>query len=415
MSLRKLLLVTYYFPPCAASGTFRALGFARHLPKFGWQPVVVAPPRIPWEPLDEGLLRQVPPETPMYRPAYPRGRVAGLLQRFVSSGVWWPRALAACAQAVREHRPDAVLTTSPPHGVHLLGRLLNLRHGLPWVADFRDPWAAANWQGGRPGLRGWWNARCERLVMSAADAVIANAPLACEGLQAAYPAYRHKMVAMTNGYDPESFPTVNSVKKTTRLTVVHAGELYAGRDPRPLLDAFRDLSASARPARLYLLGRSEGVGFDLGAEIRQRGLDNAVDFSGQVAYGRALTEMAAADILLLLDTPGRRIGIPAKLYEYLGAARPILALAEPDGDTAWALRESGILHRIAPLTDAGRIRQALTELIEAVVSGQPVTATGPQRLAFTRERLAGRLADCLNACVEHAAGRRRVCELVSEA
>jgi hypothetical protein len=174
--------------------------------------------------------------------------------------------------------------------------------------------------------------------------------------------------------------------------------LYAGRDPRPLLDALRDLAA-ARPLRLYLLGRSEGVGFDLGAEIRQRGLDSVVEFSGQVPYGRAVAEMAAGDVLLLLDTPGRRIGIPAKLYEYLGAGRPVLALAESDGDTAWALRASGVLHRVAPLTDVVRIKQALSELMEAVATGQPATATGPERLAFTRQRLAQNLAECLDACV----------------
>jgi glycosyltransferase involved in cell wall biosynthesis len=412
MTLRKLLLVTYYFPPCAASGTFRALGFARHLPKFGWQPVVVAPPQMPWEPLDKGLSRQVPPDTPVYPVPYPQSRLHRLAQRFISSGIWWPRALAACARAVREHHPDALLTTGPPHGIHLLGQLLHLRHGLPWVADFRDPWAAANWQARRRGLRGWWDRHCERLVMRTADVVIANAPRACAGLQAAYPQYRHKMVSITNGYDPENFPVTGTRPPGDgRLTLLHAGELYAGRDPRPLLDALRELSV-VHPLRLYLLGRSEDAGFDLGAEIRRRGLEGAVEFSGQVSYGRAVAEMAAADVLLLLDTPGRRIGIPAKLYEYLGAGRPVLALAEPDGDTAWALRESGVLHRVAPLTDAARIKQALSELIAANAAGQSVTATG-QRFAFTRERLAQQLAECLDACVVPAPVR--TCEMVGGA
>jgi hypothetical protein len=154
-----------------------------------------------------------------------------------------------------------------------------------------------------------------------------------------------------------------------------------------------------------LLGRSEGVGFDLDAEIRQRGLESVVEFSGQVPYGRAVAEMAAADVLLLLDTPGRRSGIPAKLYEYLGAGRPVLALAEPNGDTAGALRTAGVLHRVAPLTDAVRIRQALSELLEAVAAGEAGTATGPERFAFTRARLAQSLAECLDTCVATRAAR----------
>ena len=110
--------------------------------------------------------------------------------------------------------------------------------------------------------------------------------------------------------------------------------------------------------------------------------------------------MVQADVLLLLDTPGRRAGVPAKLYEYIGAGRPILALAELDSDVAWVLRESGVAHRIAPPLDAEAIRRALTELLQ-----DPATARcgGQPRLVqprFTREQLAGELAGLLDSCLE---------------
>jgi hypothetical protein len=117
--------------------------------------------------------------------------------------------------------------------------------------------------------------------------------------------------------------------------------------------------------------------------------------------------MAQSDLLVLLDGPGRKIGVPAKLYEYFGAGRPILALAEADGDTAHVLRASGILHRIAPPKDAGRIRQALVELA-GEMAASPTIAPDPERLRrFTRESVAGELAGIMDQEVARAANHAK--------
>ena len=152
MADRKLLILTYHFPPSAASGSFRMIGFARHLPDFGWQAVVVAPPRTPWEPTDEALLDRVPPETAVYRIPYPGGWITKPIRKFFPVGIWLPPAAVGCYRAIRAHRPDAVVTSGPPHTIHLLGRHLHRRFGLPWVADFRDPWVTANplWMNRKP-------------------------------------------------------------------------------------------------------------------------------------------------------------------------------------------------------------------------------------------------------------------------
>src|SRR5258708_14875840 len=133
-------MATYHFPPSPASGSFRLLGFARHLPKHDWRMAVVAPPTMPWEPVDEGLSNQLPPETAVYPVPYRRG---GLVQRIAPFSVWLPRALSACRRAIAEQQPEALLTSGPPHQVHLLGLALKRRYGLPWIADFRDPWITA--------------------------------------------------------------------------------------------------------------------------------------------------------------------------------------------------------------------------------------------------------------------------------
>jgi glycosyltransferase involved in cell wall biosynthesis len=393
---RRLLLVTYHFPPSAASGTFRMVGFARHLPRYDWAVTVVAPPALPWEPSDSGLVRRISDDTTVRYVPYP-SHYPKPLRWAAPWGVWLPDALRECARAVAEERPDAVLTSGPPQFVHLLGLYLKRRYRLPWVADFRDPWVT---DGGPPrprSLRGRWESFWERQVMAHADAVLANAPNACRAFREAFPRHADKFLTLTNGFDPEAFPRCETAKPhDLTLRIVHTGELYAGRDPRPFLDALQALGPEAAPLRVAFLGRVPRGGVDLPAEVERRGLGEVVAVRGQVPYQQALQEMCQADLLLLLDGAGRRIGVPAKLYEYFGAGRPLLALAEPDGDTAGVLRESGLPHRIAPPNDTGRIRQALAELVEGLAAGTLAAPTEEQTARFTRAALAGRLSDTLD-------------------
>jgi hypothetical protein len=188
------------------------------------------------------------------------------------------------------------------------------------------------------------------------------------------------------------------------MRMLHAGEIYAGRDPLPLLDAMAELKKDAShpgPAiRFEVMGNVHLAGADLETEIARRNLGTDVQVRGQIPYKEALQEIAQSDLLVLLDSPGRTIGVPAKLYEYLGAGRPILALAEPNGDTAQILRDSGVLHRIAPPKDAGRIGQALAELVEELRNDGPA-AHDPARLRrFTRESLAGELAGIMDGVLD---------------
>jgi glycosyltransferase involved in cell wall biosynthesis len=402
--MRTVLLITYHFPPSAASGAFRMLGLARHLPRFGWRSVVVAPPRLPLEPVDLKLAEQLPEDTVVCSVPYPEGRLARLQRRFAAQAIWLPPALKACTRAVERYRPEAVLTSGPPHWAHLLGWALKRRHGLPWLADFRDPWITNNESlAGRP-LRHRWQAFWERRVFRRADTIIANAPRAGEALQSAFPEYARKIHIVTNGFDADSFPQNSAPPSSTPVRIVHAGELYLGRDPRPLLDALAKLDWSPGAAGwcLCFLGRRDDGGYDLVSEIRKRALEGHVELSGQVSYEQSLRDMAHASILLLLDTPGRRNGVPAKLYEYLGAGRPILALAESDSDTAWVLRESGMPHRIAPPGDRAKIAEALVGLIQGI-RGQNSPGPDHERLAqFTREHMAERFAELLNEVIPDA-------------
>ncbi len=394
MSLRKLLLVTYHFPPSAAVAVYRLLGFVRYLPRHGWDTVVVAPPSMPNEPLDPDLLREIPPSTAVLSVPLPDGCCGRLLRRWLPHATWLPRAWRACRRALAEHRPDAVLTSGPPHCVHWLGLRLQKKFGLPWLACFRDPWVTNRRKEDRASR---W-ARClERQVLERADGIIANTPLGLAGLRAAFPESAERLCFITNGFDPERFPPPQPGCQRQRLLLLHAGELYLGRDPRPLLDALRSLEETGQDPRfaLHFLGRStEGI-YDLAEEVRRRQLEQIVTIGDQVPYRQSLQRMAEADVLLLIHSPGYRIGVPAKLYEYLGAGKPILALAEEDSDIAWVLQNSGLPYRLAPTGDASRIQQALREL-GALASSTAPTVNCQSLQAFTREHMAAELARQLN-------------------
>jgi glycosyltransferase involved in cell wall biosynthesis len=405
MSLRRALIVTYHFPPSSASGSFRLLGFARHLPRAGWAAVVVAPPRLPWEAVDPELLRQVPPETVLYSVSFHENRLSLPLRLWAPFTSWLVKAWPACVRAVRRDRPEVVLTSGPPHLVHTLGLLVKRRFGIPWVADFRDPWIACTPRQSGSTWRDRAEARLERAVMHRADRIIANAPNACDALRQEFPEAAGRMAVITNGFDPERFPPPAATGGDS-FTIIYSGSIYAGRDPRLFLDAVRTWvagrPAGVRPVRVAFFGCIEAD--YLAAEVRARGLEGVVTIHGQIPYAESLAAMARSDVLLLLDSPGRRIGVPAKLYEYLGAGRPVLALSEADGDTAWVLRESGLPHRIAPPDDPAAILEALAGLATEVESGRAAVGPGSGRLQFTREMMASRLAEEFANCVPRHVG-----------
>jgi glycosyltransferase involved in cell wall biosynthesis len=400
MTRRQVLLLTYHFPPSAGSGTFRMLGFARHLPGFDWDVHVIAPPQMPWDPVDHALSAQVPAGTAYDAVPYPR-RMPRLLRWFAPYAVWLPAAWRACQRTLRKRRADIVLTSGPPHVIHLLGVALKRMERLPWVADFRDPWISGMpHRSSRPGQL--WQRFLEKRVFADADRILANATNARRLFVRTYPRHAGKITTLTNGFDPPA-PFANPPRTAGALQMLHAGEIYAGRDPLPLLDAMAQLKQTGLRTRFDVMGHVHLPSGDLVTEATRRGLAAEVRLRGQLPYQEALQEMAQSDLLVVLDGPGRTIGVPAKVYEYFGAGRPVLALVEPDGDAAEILRASGIVHRVAPPRDVERIRQAIAEL-----ASMPPTAPDPERLRrFTRASLAGDLAGIMDQVVAKPAADRR--------
>jgi hypothetical protein len=396
--MRRVLLISYYFPPSAAVGGLRILGFVQHLPKFGWNTAVVAPSWLPFEPSDPTLVPGIPLETPVFGSPYPVPPFNKPLRLWFPYLVWLPAGWQATRRAMAALKPDVILTSGPPHCLHLLGLAVKIRkRRIPWIVDFRDPWVHDRCQVWPHSQSGWGEKSLEKVVLRMADAIILNTPQACQSLQGAYPAYATKMTFVMNGFDPTSPPgKVSPLLVPDRINIVHPGSVYGSRNPGPFLDALKEClavpTAGLPPLRVLFLGEE----LALALEAQKRGLEDQVHTIQAIPHAKALQVMEDADILLLLDSPGRRRGVPAKLFEYLNAGRPILALAEPDGDVAWVLRESGILFRVASPEDRWSIKRALLELLGESAVRHRQKLHLPKAHRFTRETMAQRLAQILD-------------------
>lgn len=368
---------------------------------------MVAPPTLPWEPTDPLLSDRLPEGVHVHPAPYSQAALTKPIRKLWPYAFWLPTAWRVAERAVSRHRPDIILTSGPPHEIHLLGAYFRRRHRIPWVADFRDPWAVAR----PPQVRVTRRERAfERLVIRQADGLVWNTPRVRDRLREAYPARADTMVAIENGFDPEGYPgrTLHSGDEGV-VDVLHAGMVYMGRDPRPLFDALKLLEArraGGSPAiRVSFLGLKQDFTVDVESEARRRGLEESIRVEGHLPYEATLQRMVDADVLLLLDSPGRYLGVPAKLYEYLGAGRPVLALAERDGDIADVLRDGGGTFRIVDPRQAGDIADALDQLVgDLPTTDRPAD---PGASPYVRRELAGRLARFLDGRIDAFADRHR--------
>lgn len=367
-------MIAYHFPPLAgSSGIQRTLRFARYLPEFGWQPIVLTTHPRAYLKVSDDQLTDVADGIEVIRAAAwdtarhfsIAGRYPGVLARPDRWLSWWPGAVWSGMRAIKHRRPDAIWSTYPIATAHLIGASLVKRSALPWVADFRDPMA----QPGYPSDPLTWQSfdRLEREVISTARFSTFTTPSATRTYQDRYPQHAGRIAILENGYDEETFAGTmpGEPLNPNRLTLLHSGIVYPSeRDPSQLFAALALLKQS-RPdfyQRLVVRFRAPVHDDMLRDLARRNGVEDAVEIMPPVAYREALGEMLRADGLLILQAANCNEQIPAKLYEYLRAGRPTLVLSDPVGDTAQAARSAGI-DAIVPLDDGTAISSLLAGFV----------------------------------------------------
>jgi len=270
------------------------------------------------------------------------------LRRYDYGITWNVDSISYAKRLVSEMGPCCVISTYPPLAVHTTALALKRRYPVRWIADFRDPlrnsfrpkhWAAQ-----------WADRYFEETIVRTADAILVNTDAALKELRERHPQYRNKIVLLSNGYDPEEdVHPLPPIPRETRL-LVHIGTMYRGRHPNLLLDSLDRLAARGMvaPARLkvFLSHINEDLAnLDVFKRLVKQGL---IEYGNEeIPRANALRMIQEADFLLLLDTtPGKQSHfVPAKVFDYVRAGRPMLVFTTPGSPTDAIVRKSGIPHR----------------------------------------------------------------------
>lgn len=411
-------MVAYHFPPLrGSSGIQRTLRFVQHLPKFGWQPLVLTASPRAYEETSDDQMREVPPATVVERAfALNTARHLSIFGRYPGSlalpdrwATWRFAAVPAGMSMIRRYRPDAIWSTYPIATAHVIGSTLAKRSGLPWIADFRDPMA----QDGYPSDPRAWRAyqRIEEDTLRTAAASVFTTPGCADLYRTRYPAIPDRSTVIENGYDEETFARAaagsgpgRARPDSDRFVLLHSGVVYPDeRDPRPLFEALGRLKTAGVLTAANFCLRLRASAYDpmLADLAATHDIADLVSLEPAIPYHLALQEMLEVDGLLILQASNCNQQIPAKLYEYVRAGRPVLALTDPIGDTATTLVASG-LTSIARLDDPSAIAGAIPAFISRVRSGGESLATAEAIAASSREGRARSFAALLDGVIDES-------------
>ncbi|MFK7971525.1 MAG: glycosyltransferase family 4 protein [Bacteroidia bacterium] len=436
--MKKVLIITYYWPPSGGGGVQRWLKMVKHLPTYGWEPVVLAPENPDYPLIDESLTADIPENLEVVKvPIIEPRRFYQFLQKkktgkdsgpsadelffvdkaklsFKSKMLLWARANLLIPDArrfwvkpasrfvkkyIKENQVDAIITSGPPHSLHLIGLKVHRDTGLPWVADFRDPWTQIEFFERMPlsDTSRRKHERYEKAVMTEANAVLAVADhwvKVFSGIGA------KNVHLVTNGFDPADFPDESAPLDTT-FNLGHFGTFAGDRNPQPLWQALKQLADASsefkKDLRIHLAGKVDPQIF---TSIKEEGLEEHLEFFGYVSHQRAVELMMNSGVLLLLindsqaNAPGRMTG---KIFEYLASRRPILCVGPEDCDPAVVLKQTEAGLTVAP-DDVEKLKETIAAWYADFQENKlHVSASGYMK--YSRKTLSEKVAGVLDGVV----------------
>jgi len=429
--MKNVLFITYYFPPSGGSGVQRGLKFVKYLKHFGWNPTVltVDPDFASFPERDEHLLDDIPDDVRVVRTrsrdpyaAYAswtgkkKADAVGVgflgaehaswkekLARWIRANLFipdarrgWVRYGIQGAKAVsQETHFDAIVSTGPPHSVHLISEKISSLFGIPWLADIRDAWPDVAYADLLPTSR---IARRKdlrirnRVLRSATSRVAVTDDLASEmsrGVDAPFTVIR-------NGFDPEDFQDLAALDQNG-FTIVHTGSMAPARNPEPLWRILADPQARQRwpELRLILVGNVDST---IREAAEEAGLSDLIQYVSYLPHSEALRYTVSASILLLpINQVSDAAGIvTGKIYEYLASTRPILGFGDPGGEAATILKETGS-GEMFDYADFNGIRAEIDRNYQAWTAGSPLQGASPQAAApYSRREQTRQLANLLD-------------------
>jgi glycosyl transferase family 4 len=416
----RALLIAYHFPPFGfSSGMQRTLKNVQYLPDFGWSPMVLTTHPRAYPSVRSDQLREIPFDVVVERAfCLDSGRDLAFRGRYIRSLAipdrwisWWFSGVWKGLRLMRRYRPAVIWSTYPIATAHLIALTLHRLTKIPWVADVRDSMTEENYPRDPAQYRvvRW----LEERVVRESEFTVFTTPGAVRIHRERYadvPADRFRVIE--NAYDEENFLRASKQVQTEKkpyLTLLHSGVLYPGeRDTRPFFAALGELKqrglVSGEQIRVVL--RATGHDEYQAKQIAHYGLDDIVELAPEIGYEAALAEMQSVDGLLIFQAADCNHLIPAKLYEYLRACRPILALTDEHGDTAALLRKVGA-GVVTPLDDQPRIARDLLEFISSIRESRARLPSVPDIQRFSRRERARELAGLFDEVVRGVSAASR--------
>ncbi len=433
--MKKVLVISYYFPPSGGPGVQRVLKFVKYLPSFGWQPVVLTVEKGDFPARDESLLADVPQDVAVHRTRIvepyrlyrfltrkskdapvdvenipgSRGsrrlaeRIAGFVREtfFIPDARigWYPYAVPQAIEIARREKVDAIYTSSPPYTTAIIGRQVKRALRIPWIAGFRDPWTGFLSSPERWALPRAIDSYLERSVYEEADLLDCAWKGIADDFRRKFPESNHfKCVHLPNGFDPDDYPTVRK-RRNDRFTVTYTGSMYGKRNPRTFLAAVERLVADGtiplEKIHLRFIGR---FGSEVKDMLASSPLRSGIERLDYVPHAESIRQLVTSDLLLLIvdESKDSREIVPGKVFEYLGARRPIIALTDVEGAAAGIVRETGA-GVVVNNQDIDGIARAFVECYRKFVYNRPVHRPNDTAIRkYERKEVTRRLAELLD-------------------
>lgn len=432
--MRKVLIITYYWPPSGGAGVQRWLKLAKYLRNFGWEPVIFTPENPEYPAIDESLAKDIPDDIevvkiPIWEPySYYKKLIGAGKNERINAGFlsekkrpghaerfsiwlrgnffipdarkfWIKPSVKFLTQYLKNHPVDAIVSTGPPHSMHMIGLGVKQNTGIPWLADFRDPWTNIDFYHELM-LSKWADRKHHRQEMSvlkeADEIVVISRSMKSDFLKI----HNRDYTVITNGFDAEDMADVEVVLDT-KFSIAHIGTMVKTRNPQALWEALnslvRDIPGFAENLEIKLVG---SVDFSVMDSIAKAGLEKFVNRIAYLPHDEVIKVQQQSQVLLLLinDTPNAKVILPGKFFEYMAAKRPILCIGPLDGDAAQVIAEtnSGF---VLEKEDVKGIQHTISDLFTNYQTGKVVIESqGIEQ--FSRKILTGKMAARLEAIVQ---------------
>lgn len=418
----KVLIITYYWPPAGGSGVQRWLKFVKYFRDFDIEPVVYTVENPKYPILDESLVKDIPKgievlKQPIFEPnnllsffGKKKTESAGFLNpnpsffekilQYIRANYFIPDArkfwikpsVNYLKEYISKNNIDAIITTGPPHSMHLIGLKLKQQLGINWIADFRDPWTEIDYFHQLPLSKKAINKHhfLEQEVLLNADKVL----VVGKTMNKNYAKFSNNVVTITNGFDGDII--TSETKLDSKFTITHIGLMNADRNPKMLWDVLTKIISEnkdfSKDFMLKLIGK---VDASVVEEISARKLQDNVELIDYVTHKDVVEFQKKSQVLLLLlnNVPSAKGIITGKIFEYLMVNRPILAIAPKDGDLAEILNETNA-GKVVDFEDNTTLKNTIFELYSKYKHGN-LSVNSKNIEQFHRRELTKKVAEIL--------------------